>query len=153
MDADVVERRASVLLVEDDPGDQALTRRALQKGRIKIDLTVVDDGEKALDYLLRRGAYADPELSPRPDLVLLDLNLPRLDGRQVLEAIRSDPDVRRIPVVALTTSKQEEDIVRTYDLGVNSYITKPVDIDQFVEMLRHLGNYWFQVVVLPPLSD
>lgn len=150
MESSTVERCASVLLVEDDPGDQALTRRALEKGKIKVDLRIVCDGEEALHYLRRQGDYADPASSPRPDLVLLDLNLPKVDGRQVLEQMRDDDSLRRIPVVALTTSKQEEDIVKTYELGVNSYITKPVEMQSFVETLQQLGNYWLQVVVLPP---
>ncbi len=149
----IEKRNALVLLVEDDPGDQALTRRALDHGKIKIDLRIVNDGEEALQYLLHEGDYAEVDTSRRPDLVLLDLNLPKMDGRQVLERMRNHPELRRIPVVALTTSKQEEDIVRTYDLGVNSYITKPVDMGQFVDTLRSLGDYWFQVVVLPPRED
>ncbi len=143
----------TILLVEDDPGDQELTRRAFEEGKLRNRLQIVSDGEEALDYLRRQGAYADASTSPRPQLVLLDLNLPRLDGRAVLEQMRSDPDLRRIPVVALTTSRQEEDIVRSYDLGVNSYISKPVSMDSFVDVLRTLENYWFQVVMLPPSSE
>ena len=147
MPADTIS--ATILLIEDDPGDQALTRRAFEESHVKSDLRIVEDGEEALDYLLQQNAYADKTSAPRPDLVLLDLNLPKLDGKQVLERMRAHADLRRIPVVALTTSKQEEDILRTYDLGVNSYITKPVDIADFISALQDLGNYWFRLVALP----
>jgi CheY-like chemotaxis protein len=140
---------AIILLAEDDPGDQELTRRALQEDVLDTDLHVVSNGEAAMDYLLHRGRYSDPAEAPHPDLVLLDLNLPRLDGRQVLEQMRSHPDLRRIPVVVLTTSKQEEDILRSYDLGCNSFITKPVDVEGFVQCIRGLGMYWFELVALP----
>ena len=116
---------------------------------VALTLLLTEDGEEALDYLLQQNAYADKTSAPRPDLVLLDLNLPKLDGKQVLERMRAHADLRRIPVVALTTSKQEEDILRTYDLGVNSYITKPVDIADFISALQDLGNYWFRLVALP----
>lgn len=139
----------TILLVEDDPGDQALTRRAFNAGPIPTDLHIAQDGEEALDYLTRRGAYSRPESSPRPDLILLDLNLPGLDGRSVLQRIRQDDRLKTIPVVALTTSQAEEDIQRTYELGVNSYIAKPVDMERFITTLRELGNYWFRVVLLP----
>lgn len=106
-----------------------------------------------MDYLLRRGKYQDPASSPKPDLMLLDLNMPKMDGKQLLEQMRADPNLRRIPVVALTTSKQENDIIRTYDLGANSYIVKPVDMDQFVNAIKVLKDYWFQIVVLPPRGE
>jgi CheY-like chemotaxis protein len=144
------ERPAVILLVEDDPGDQELTKRALEEGKIQNVLHIVEDGEEAMDYLYRRGRYEDESLAPRPDLILLDLNLPKLNGKQVLELIRKDPDLRRLAVVVLTTSKLEEDIVRSYDLGVNSYINKPVDMRQLTELIHALESYWFQVVVLPP---
>lgn len=144
---------AIILLAEDDPGDQELTRRALEQSKIRNELYVVEDGEEALDYLLRRGKYQNPTSSPKPDLMLLDLNMPKMDGKQLLEQMRADPSLRRIPVVALTTSKQENDIIRTYDLGANSYIVKPVDIDQFVSAIKVLEDYWFQIVVLPPRGD
>lgn len=143
-------RPAVILLVEDDPADQELTRRALAEGRIANELIIVDDGEQAVDYLLRQGPYANPATSPRPDLVLLDLNLPRLDGRQVLQRIRADPRVDKLPVVVLTTSKQEQDILHSYALAANSYIVKPVDVDQFMQVIRSLEEYWFAIVVLPP---
>ena len=141
---------AVILLAEDDPGDQELTRRALEQSRIRNELYIVEDGEEALNYLRRRGKYQDPASSPKPDLMLLDLNMPKMDGKQLLEQMRADPNLRRIPVVALTTSKQENDIIRTYDLGANSYIVKPVDMDQFVNAIKVLKDYWFQIVVLPP---
>ncbi|MCX5758936.1 MAG: response regulator [Candidatus Hydrogenedentes bacterium] len=143
-------KTAVILLVEDDPADQELTRRALEEGKVRNTLQIVSDGEQALDYLFRRGRYADPVSSPRPDLILLDLNLPKLDGRQVLENIRVSPELRRIAIVVLTTSNQEEDIVRSYDLGANSYITKPVDLAQFLRVVQALQEYWFEVVVLSP---
>jgi len=146
-------KAAVILLAEDDPGDQELTRRALEQSRIRNELYIVEDGEEALDYLLRRGKYEDPISSPKPDLMLLDLNMPKMDGKQLLEQMRADPNLRRIPVVALTTSKQENDIIRTYDLGANSYIVKPVDMDQFVNAIKVLKDYWFQIVVLPPRGE
>jgi CheY-like chemotaxis protein len=144
---------AVILLAEDDPGDQELTRRALEQSRIRNELYIVEDGEEALDYLCRRGKYGDPASSPKPDLMLLDLNMPKMDGKQLLEHMRADPNLRRIPVVALTTSKQENDIIRTYDLGANSYIVKPVNMDQFVNAIKVLKDYWFQIVVLPPRGE
>ena len=148
-----LKRPAIILLAEDDLGDQELTKRALEEGKVGNELYIVKDGEEALDYLFRRGRYTDPETSPRPDLFLLDLNMPKLDGRQVLEQIRSIHELRNIRVVVLTTSHQEEDITRSYDLGVHSYITKPVDLDQFFNVIRTLEEYWFQIVVLPPKED
>ena len=148
-----LKRPAIILLAEDDLGDQELTKRALEEGKVENELYIVKDGEEALDYLFRRGRYTDPETSPQPDLFLLDLNMPKLDGRQVLEQIRSIYELRNIRVVVLTTSRQEEDITRSYDLGVHSYITKPVDLDQFFNVIRTLEEYWFQIVVLPPKDD
>jgi len=130
-----------------------LTRRALEQSRIRNDLYIVEDGEEALDYLFRRGKYEDPASSPKPDLMLLDLNMPKMDGKQLLKQMRADPTLRRIPVVALTTSKQESDIIRTYDLGANSYIVKPVDMDQFINAIKVLKDYWLQIVVLPPRGE
>jgi len=142
-------RTAIILLVEDDPEDQKLTRRAFEISKLRNQLFVVDDGEQALDFLYHRGEFADPNSPPRPDLILLDLNMPKLDGRAVLKRIKEDPDLRRIPVVILTTSSQEEDILRSYDLGVNSYITKPVQMEGFIRAIRDLERYWFNLVVLP----
>lgn len=146
-------KSATILLVEDDRGDQELTRRALDEGKIRNDLRIVEDGEEALAYLFRRGKYKDPATSPRPDLLLLDLNLPRVDGREVLEQIRADSKLRRMAVVVLTTSRQEEDILRSYELGCNSFITKPVDVNQFIQVIQALERYWFQIVVLPPKTE
>ena len=142
-----------ILLVEDDRGSQELTRRALGEGKIRNELRIVEDGEEALAYLFRRGKYKDPATSPKPDLLLLDLNLPRVDGREVLERIRGDSKLRRMAVVVLTTSQQEEDILRSYELGCNSFITKPVDINQFIQVIQALERYWFQIVVLPPKME
>ncbi len=143
------DRRIVILLAEDDPGDQELTRRALTQESFHVDLRIVEDGEEALDYLLRRGAFADPQKSPRPDLMLLDLNMPRVNGREVLREMKKHEDIARVPVIVLTTSEQEADILRSYDLGCSSYIQKPVDIDQFTLAVQQLGTYWFRVVTLP----
>ena len=145
-------KNATILLVEDDPGDQELTRRALEEDVVHTDLRIVNDGKEALDYLRREGAFADPDTSPRPDLILLDLNMPRIDGRQVLEQVREDPDISRIPVIALTTSDEEEDVLRSYDLGCKSFIKKPVEIDTFIDTIRELQHYWFELVTLPAES-
>ena len=144
---------AVILLAEDDRGHQELTRRALAEGKIHNDLRIVEDGEEALDYLFRRGKYKDPATSPRPDLLLLDLNMPRVDGREVLQRLRADSKLCRMAVVVLTTSRQEEDILRSYELGCNSFITKPVDMDQFIRVIQALEEYWFQIVVLPPKTE
>ncbi len=149
--AEIVEnlRMATVLLVEDNPAERNLARRALQKGVMQCDLRVVSDGEEAMDYLWRRGPYAAAEQSPRPHLILLDLNMPKLDGRQVLEKIKSDPALQSIPVVVMTTSRHDEDIARNYQLGCNSFISKPVEVHEFLDALRQLGCYWLRLVVLP----
>ncbi|GHD42657.1 response regulator [Streptomyces galbus] len=135
-----------VLLVEDDPGDELMTREAFEDNKIGNTLHVVRDGEEALDFLYRRGQHTD---APRPDLILLDLNLPKYDGRQVLEKIKSDPDLSLIPVVVLTTSAAEEDILRSYKLHANAYVTKPVDLDQFIAAVRQIDDFFVQVVRLP----
>ncbi|WP_093799923.1 response regulator [Streptomyces sp. Wb2n-11] len=135
-----------VLLVEDDAGDELMTREAFEDNKIGNTLHVVRDGLEALDFLYRRGQYAD---APRPDLVLLDLNLPKYDGRQVLEQIKSDPDLSLIPVVVLTTSSAEEDILRSYKLHANAYVTKPVDLDQFILAIRQIDDFFVTVVKLP----
>src|SRR4051812_48449788 len=139
-----------ILLVDDDADDRMLARDALAESRLANDLREVVDGEELLDYLKRQGKYADPAVSPRPGLILLDLNMPRKDGREALKEIKADPALRHIPVVVLTTSKAEEDIYRTYDLGVSSFITKPVTFDGLVSVMRVLGKYWFEIVELPP---
>ena len=126
-----------------------MTRRALQEDVLRTTLHVVSDGEETMDFLLRRGDYDKPAAAPRPDLLLLDLNMPKLDGRQVLQQIRKDEGLRSLPVVVLTTSKQEEDIIRSYELGCNSFITKPVGVEAFMRTVRELGSYWFELVTLP----
>jgi CheY-like chemotaxis protein len=138
-----------ILLADDDADDRMLAQDALAESRLANDLRFVQDGEELLDYLKRRGRYADPSTSPRPGLILLDLNMPRKDGREALKEIKGDSSLRQIPVVVLTTSKAEEDIYRTYDLGVNSFITKPVSFDGLVAVMKGLGRYWFEIVELP----
>jgi two-component system response regulator len=140
-------RPVEVLLVEDDPGDEMMTREAFEDNKIGNTLHVVRDGLEALDFLYRRGAHAE---APQPDLILLDLNLPKYDGRQVLEKIKSDPDLATIPVVVLTTSAAEEDILRSYKLHANAYVTKPVDLDQFIGAIRQIDDFFVTVVKLPP---
>ncbi|MGV9819059.1 response regulator [Nocardia xishanensis] len=137
-----------ILLVEDDPGDELMTREAFEDNKIGNTLHVAHDGQEALDFLYRQGEYAD---APRPDLILLDLNLPKYDGRQVLEKIKADPELTHIPVVVLTTSAAEEDILRSYKLHANAYVTKPVDLDQFVAAIKQIDEFFVQVVRLPRL--
>ena len=140
----------TILMADDDPEDRMLAQEAFDESRISNALQFVEDGEQLTDYLYERGKYSDKGTAPRPGLILLDLNMPRKDGREVLKEIKSDPDLRRIPVVILTTSKAEEDIIRTYDLGVNSYITKPVTFAGLVDVIKAFGQYWFSIVELPP---
>ncbi|MBW7906371.1 MAG: response regulator [Phycisphaerae bacterium] len=142
-------RLAVVLLVEDDPGDQELTRRALTEGLLRVDLRTVSDGEEALEYLYHRGRHGDPARSPAPDLVLMDLNMPGLDGRDVLRVVKADATLKSVPIVVLTTSRLEADILRSYDLGCNSFITKPVGVEGFVRAVQDLGAYWFELTTLP----
>jgi CheY-like chemotaxis protein len=146
-------RAAVILLAEDNVADQKITRRALQRGKVRNDLRVVCDGEECLDYLFHRGRYGDPNEAPRPDVLLLDLNMPKVDGREVLAEMRRAPELSSIRVVVLTTSQQEEDILKTYDLGVQSYIVKPLDLEQFVKVVATFAEYWLEVVVLPPRTD
>jgi len=136
-----------VLLVEDDPGDVLMTQEAFEEHKVRNKLSVVSDGEEALAYLRREGPYAE---APRPDLILLDLNLPRVDGREVLAVIKDDDDLRRIPVVVLTTSQADEDILRSYSLHANAYVTKPVDFERFITVVRQIDNFFVSVVKLPP---
>jgi two-component system response regulator len=140
-------RPIDILLVEDDEGDELITREAFEHNKLQNRLHVAHDGEEGLNYLYRRGVHRD---APRPDLILLDLNLPKYDGRQLLEKIKSDPDLSRIPVVVLTTSSAEEDILRSYKLHANAYVTKPVDLDQFINAVRQIDEFFLQVVRLPP---
>ena len=146
MNASSAGRVVDILLVEDDPGDELITREAFADNKIKNTLHVARDGEDGLDFLYRRGVHAN---APTPDLILLDLNLPRYDGRQLLEAIKSDADLCHIPVVVLTTSAAEEDILRSYKLHANAYVTKPVDLDQFMKAVREIDEFFVQVVRLP----
>jgi CheY-like chemotaxis protein len=136
-----------VLLIEDDPGDELITREAFEHNKIANTLHVAHDGKEGLDYLFQRGSFSD---AIRPDLILLDLNLPKYNGVQVLEAIKSDADLCHIPVVVLTTSSAEEDILRSYKLHANAYVTKPVDLDQFLSAVRQIDHFFVQVVRLPP---
>ena len=139
----------TILIADDDPDDRELTRDALQECRLANDVNFVEDGEELLDYLHRRGKHAGRAGDPLPGLILLDLNMPRKDGREALKEIKAQPEFRRIPIVVLTTSKADEDILRTYDLGVNSYVTKPVTFDSLVDTIKIIGRYWFEIVELP----
>jgi CheY-like chemotaxis protein len=143
-------RPITILMADDDQDDCMLTKDALQNNRVVNDLRFVADGEELLDYLHHRGKYAAPNTAPRPSLILLDLNMPKKGGREALKEIKADPDLRCIPIVALTTSHTEEDILSTYNLGVNSYITKPVTFAGLVEVMKVLRKYWFEIVELPP---
>lgn len=144
---DVPARAIEILMVEDNPGDVRLTREALKGGKVWTQVNVVEDGVAALDYLYRRPPY---EAAARPDLILLDLNLPRMDGREVLAQVKSDPSLKLIPVVVLTTSQAEEDVLRAYHLSANCYVTKPVDLHQFNHIVQSIEQFWLTVVTLPP---
>jgi chemotaxis family two-component system response regulator Rcp1 len=143
---ETIVREIEILLVEDNPGDVRLTIEALKDGKIHNHLKVVSDGEEALAFLRRQGQYAK---ATRPDLILLDLNLPKKDGREVLMEIKQEKDLKRIPVVVLTTSTAEKDIIKTYDLHANCYVNKPVDFDQFTNVVKSIEDFWFTVVKLP----
>lgn len=147
------ESPVTILCADDDEDDRLMTRDALLEGRLSNDLRFVADGVELMDYLRRRGSFAPPVAAPRPGLILLDLNMPRMDGREALEAIKSDPELRSIPVVVLTTSKAEEDVLRSYDLGVNSFITKPVTFSALVDVMKVFTRYWLQIVELPNGSN
>jgi two-component system, chemotaxis family, response regulator Rcp1 len=136
-----------ILLVEDNPGDARLTQEVLKDSKIRNNLYIVSDGVQAMEFLFRRGEYGD---TPRPDIILLDLNLPRMDGREVLKAIKMDESLRRIPIIIMTTSDDEYDILKAYNLYANCYITKPVDFQQFVEIVKTIENFWFSIVRLSP---
>lgn len=139
-----------ILIADDDEDDRMLAREALRESRLANELHFVENGEELLDYLFRRGKYSVMVHAPRPGVILLDLNMPKMGGREALQAIKADPSLRQIPVIILTTSKAEEDIYRSYDLGANSFITKPVMFDSLVAVMRDLGRYWFEIVDLPP---
>ena len=140
-------RPVEILLVEDNPGDERLTREALKEGKVYSNLHWVKDGVEAMEFLRREGKYKDV---PRPDIILLDLNLPKKDGREVLQDIKNDSELKRIPVVVLTTSKAEEDVLRTYNLHANCYVTKPVDLEKFIVVVKSIDVFWLTVVTLPP---
>lgn len=138
-----------ILIAEDDEEDRMLVEEAMNESHLINPLFFAGDGEEVMDFLYNRGKYTDKTKYPTPGLILLDLNMPKKDGREVLSEIRQDPNLKKIPIVVLTTSKAEEDILRTYNLGVNSYITKPVTFDGLVEIVRNLGKYWFEIVTIP----
>ena len=142
----MIGKPVEISLVEDNPGDVRLTQEALNDGKVRNNMHVAEDGVEAVAFLRREGKYAD---APRPDLILLDLNLPKKDGREVLAEIKTDEDLKRIPVVVLTTSKAEQDIFRAYDQHANCYITKPVDLDQFITIVKGIEDFWFTIVKLP----
>ncbi len=139
----------TILMADDDADDRLLTQDAMRDARVLNELRFVEDGEELMDYLYRRSRYAEPSSAPRPRLILLDLNMPKKDGREALQEMKADPDLRRIPVVVLTTSKAEEDIFRSYDLGASSFITKPVTFEALVELMKAMGQYWIEFVELP----
>lgn len=140
----------TILVVDDDPADQFLVQEAMKSSNLNYNLRLVSDGDEALDYLFGRGRYSDRIRSPRPDLILLDLNMPRFSGRQVARAIKNNPYLKKIPVVILTTSAQEEDIEELYSIGVNSYLQKPTNFDEFTAALRDLSSFWLERASLPP---
>ena len=140
----------TLLLADDDPDDRLLVEEALEESGSSVELRSVEDGEELVSYLLRRGRYADPSSSPHPDLILLDLKMPRKDGHQALKEIKGDPRLRRIPVVVLTTSRAEEDVARAYDSGANSFVVKPTDFRTLVEVMSTMEGYWGRIITLPP---
>jgi two-component system response regulator len=146
-------RAVTILMADDDADDRQLTKEAFEKAGVASELRFVEDGVEMLDYLFRRGKYSDPAKSPRPSIILLDLNMPRKDGREALQEMRADPRFRAIRVIILTTSKTQEDIVRSYDLCAASYITKPITFDALVKVVRTLGNYWLKTVELPDYAE
>jgi len=142
-------KRITILVADDDPDDRMMIEDAFEESRLLNDLKFVEDGEELMDYLKHRGKFTSQDIAPRPGLILLDLNMPKKDGREALDEIKKDPELRQIPIVVLTTSKSEEDIFRTYDLGVNSFIIKPVSFESLVDVIKTLGLYWFEIVKLP----
>lgn len=142
-----------ILLADDDEDDRMFTKEAFEENHLLNEIRFVNDGVELMDYLKRREKYSNPADSPRPGMILLDLNMPKMDGREALKEIKSDPSLRSIPVVVLTTSKAEQDVLQTYDLGVNCFITKPVAFTDFIEVARTLGHYWFDIVQLPNITD
>jgi CheY-like chemotaxis protein len=142
-----------ILIADDDEDDRMFTKEAFEENHLLNEIRFVNDGVELLDYLKRREKYANPADSPRPGMILLDLNMPKMDGREALKEIKSDPLLRSIPVVVLTTSKAEQDVLQTYDLGVNCFITKPVAFSDLIEVARTLGHYWFDIVQLPNMTE
>jgi CheY-like chemotaxis protein len=142
-------KSVTILMADDDQDDCLLVNKAFEASRLVNDLRFVEDGEALMDYLYHRGKYAAAQAAPRPGLILLDLNMPRKDGREALKEIKNDAELREIPIVVLTTSKDEEDVLRSYDLGANSYITKPVTFEGLCDVMKSLGKYWFEIVELP----
>jgi CheY-like chemotaxis protein len=147
--SDATRTTITILMADDDPDDCLLVSKAFKSSRLNNDLRFVQDGEELMDYLYQRSKYKETGLAPRPGLILLDLNMPRKDGREALKEIKGDIDLKEIPVVVLTTSKNEEDVLKSYGLGANSYITKPVTFEGLVEVIKSLGKYWFEIVELP----
>jgi CheY-like chemotaxis protein len=147
------EKNPLILIADDDEDDRMFTKEAFDENFKEKDIRFVNDGVDLLDYLRRRNKYSDPASSPRPSIILLDLNMPKMDGREALREIKSDPQLRTIPVVILTTSRAEQDVLKTYDMGVNCFITKPVSFTAFVEVTRTIGHYWFDIVKLPNYRD
>ena len=149
----ICKKPLTILLADDDADDRMLARDAFEESRLRNNLEMVEDGEELMDYLHNLGKYSGDAAKPQPSLILLDLNMPRKDGREALKEIKASPELRQIPIIILTTSKAEEDIIRTYDLGVNSFITKPVTFEALVDVLKTVGKYWFEIVELPPAKD
>lgn len=144
-----IPNKVVIVVADDDEDDRIMTLEAFGESRILNEVRFVEDGVELLDYLSRRGKFADPETSPRPGLILLDLNMPRMDGREALRRIKSDENLRSIPVTVFSTSKAEEDVIRSYDLGVNCFITKPVSFSGLVDVIQQMGSFWFELVELP----
>lgn len=148
----MTQKQVRILLAEDDPDDRYLIGEAIDENQLNVKLYIVEDGEELLDYLFQKGKYENRVDWPLPELILLDLNMPRMDGREALEAIKSHPDLRRIPVVVLTTSRAEEDVQRTYDTGISGYIPKPVTFTGLLEVMNAIGIYWLNAAKLPPVD-
>jgi len=153
LDSDTPAKPRVILLADDDPDDIDMTRRALTKNDLGVEIFTVGDGEELVDFLNHRGAHAPPARSPTPSLILLDLNMPKMDGREALAKIKSDPKLQPIPVVVMTTSTAEQDILRAYELGSNSFISKPITLAELVDITKVLGQYWFEVVKLPKPAE
>jgi len=143
----------TLLIADDDPDDRMMIQAALEESYLLNSLYFVENGQELMDFLKRRGKYANPQVSPRPGLIMLDLNMPRKDGREALMEIKADPELRAIPIIVLTTSKSEEDILKSYDLGVNCFISKPVLFEELIEVVRSVGQQWFEIVQLPKAEN